>query len=182
MPKGNPPLSENEVHLLREWISAGAKDDSPPVAASAPAISATNAPSAPGLGTDPAARQALNDLLFSGNNQQRLLAQRALRLALVPRPPEPPAVRQPVFNPIDQFIVAKWEQDNLAAAAQPPPVCGDAAFLRRAYLDVIGVIPRRRPGNSWRTPRRTSARGWWTSCWRETRITRRTGRRSGRRR
>jgi hypothetical protein len=141
MPKGNPPLSENEVHLLREWISAGAKDDSPPVAASAPAISATNAPSAPGLGTDPAARQALNDLLFSGNNQQRLLAQRALRLALVPRPPEPPAVRQPVFNPIDQFIVAKWEQDNLAAAAQPPPVCGDAAFLRRAYLDVIGVIP-----------------------------------------
>src|ERR1043166_3973433 len=28
MPKGNPALSEDELHLIRLWISAGAKDDS----------------------------------------------------------------------------------------------------------------------------------------------------------
>ena len=28
MPKGNPPLSEEDLHLIREWIFAGAKDDS----------------------------------------------------------------------------------------------------------------------------------------------------------
>src|SRR5438132_2256245 len=28
MPRGRPALSEDEVHLLRMWIAAGAKDDS----------------------------------------------------------------------------------------------------------------------------------------------------------
>src|SRR5438105_15461746 len=33
MPKGNPVLSEDELHLVRLWILAGAKDDSVAVAA-----------------------------------------------------------------------------------------------------------------------------------------------------
>jgi hypothetical protein len=90
---------------------------------------------------DPGAQRALSDLAFSGNNQDRLFALRKLRLTLLPKLPDPPKVKGPVFNPIDQFIEAKWEQAALKAADAPPAVCSDAAFLRRVYLDVIGVIP-----------------------------------------
>jgi mono/diheme cytochrome c family protein len=142
MPKGNPPLSEDEVHLLREWIFAGAKDDSASLAAEDKAAdSAASAATANSFAGDPAAQKALSDLLFSANNEQRLLAQRRLRLALLPKAPEPPPVNTPVCNPIDNFIAAEWDQAGLAAATNPPPLCSDAAFLRRAYLDVIGVIP-----------------------------------------
>ena len=142
MPKGNPALGEAELHLIRQWILAGAKDDSATVAADDGAGDAT-APgdqSLPVAGT-PAPQKALDDLVFSGNNQERLLAERRVRLALVPKAPEPPTVKGPVFNPIDQFIVAKWEQAGLKEATEPPAVCSDAVFLRRAYLDLIGVIP-----------------------------------------
>ena len=142
MPKGNPALSEDELHLIRQWIFAGARDDSASVAAEE-----QKGGSAPTGGTaslvtdDPGTQKTLNDLVFSGNGQDRLLAQRKLRLALLPKPPELPNVKVPAFNPIDQFIVAKWEQAALKAADRPPAVCSDAAFLRRVYLDIIGVIP-----------------------------------------
>ncbi len=41
-------------------------------------------------------------------------------------------------NPIDQFIASKWQD---APGPFEPQVCDDATFLRRAYLDLIGVIP-----------------------------------------
>ncbi len=142
MPKGNPPLSEDEVHLIREWISAGAKDDSATVAAETKSGDAAGSAAVAGaLASDPSAQKALNDLLFSGNNEQRLFAQRRLRLALLPKAPEPPKVKSPVLNPIDQFIAAKWEEAGLSAATNPPSLCSDPAFMRRAYLDIIGAIP-----------------------------------------
>lgn len=142
MPKGNPALSEEELHLIREWIFAGARDDSASIAVEEKAGGPTGSASqASPVANDPGTQQALNDLMFSGNGEDRLFAQRRLRLALLPKPPEPPKVKAPVFNPIDQFIAAKWEQAGLKAATDPPAVCSDAAFLRRVYLDVIGVIP-----------------------------------------
>jgi mono/diheme cytochrome c family protein len=142
MPKGNPALSEEEVHLIREWIFAGARDDSASVAAEEK-LSGSSAPGSKAslVANDLGSQQALDDLMFSGNGEERLFAQRKLRLALLPKAPEPPKVKAPVFNPIDQFIAAKWEQAGLKAANDPPTVCSDAAFLRRVYLDVIGVIP-----------------------------------------
>jgi len=142
MPKGNPPLSEDEVHLIRQWIFAGANDDSAAVVAGDKTEDSAPPPaSSASLAGDPAAQNALNDLLFSGNNEQRLIAQRRLRLALVPKAPEPPPVKTPAFNAIDNFIAAEWEKAALAAATNPPALCTDPAFLRRAYLDIIGVIP-----------------------------------------
>ena len=148
MPKGNPALNEEELHLIRMWILAGAKDDSDVVAAiGTPTVMAPITVGVPDLnairaaGNDPAMQKALNILLFSPNNKEKLFAQRALRLALLPKAPEPPSVKAVVFNPIDQFIVAKWEQAGLKEAQAPPAVCSDAAFLRRIFLDVIGVIP-----------------------------------------
>ena len=142
MPKGNPALSEEEVHLIRQWIFAGAKDDSAEAVAERTKGDGGKSVDDAGLAAnDPGAQQALNDLVFSGNGEDRLLAQRRLRLALLPKPPEPPQVKGPVFNAIDQFIVAKWEQAGLPVANDPPGVCSDAAFLRRVYLDVIGTLP-----------------------------------------
>src|SRR5436309_1595630 len=148
MPKGNPALSEEELHLIRMWILAGAKDDSDMVAATGtPTVMAPITVGVPDMnairaaGNDPAMQKALNILLFSPNNKEKLFAHRALRLALLPKAPEPPSVKAAVFNPIDQFIVAKWEQAGLKEAQAPPAVCSDAAFLRRIFLDVIGVIP-----------------------------------------
>jgi hypothetical protein len=141
MPKSNPVLSEDELHSIRLWILAGAKDDSEAVAAAQKASAKDLPPLDAKAMTDPAAQTALNTLLFSSNAEEKLFAQRALRLALLPKGPEPPKVSTPVFNPIDQFIAAKWEQARLPEAESPPPLCSDAVFLRRAYLDVIGVIP-----------------------------------------
>ena len=142
MPKGNPALSEEELHLIRQWIFAGTRDDSANVVADKREGEPMGASGKATLvADDPGTQKALNDLLFSGNNEDRLFAQRRLRLALLPKPAEPPNVKSPVFNPIDQFIAAKWEQAGLKEANAPPALCSDAAFLRRAYLDVIGVIP-----------------------------------------
>jgi len=40
-------------------------------------------------------------------------------------------------NPIDEHVAAGLEK----AGIQPARLCSDAAFLRRAYLDVIGTLP-----------------------------------------
>ena len=143
MPKGNPPLSEDDLHLIRLWILAGAKDDAGSVMAEAKAGEAAHSAARTADVTEagPVLTQALNDLLFSADNEERLFLQRDLRLKLLSPTPEPPQVRIPVSNPIDQFIVAKWEQAKLKAADQPPALCSDTIFLRRAYLDLIGVIP-----------------------------------------
>jgi len=65
-----------------------------------------------------------------------------MRLAMLPPPPQPPAVDGfAVFNDVDRFIVDKWKRAGLPAAAAPPAVCDDVTFVRRAYLDLIGVVP-----------------------------------------
>lgn len=145
MPKGNPALSEDDLHLVRLWILAGAKDDSDTVVAEQK--SAKKGAAAPialpsgALANDPALQKALNVLLFSDDNSERLFAERAVRLASLPKADGPPKVKTPTINAIDQFIVAKWEKDGLKEAKEPPPVCSDPVFLRRVYLDIIGVIP-----------------------------------------
>lgn len=142
MPKGNPPLSEEDLHLIRQWIFAGAKDDSASLAVGEKKGDAVSPGGGVGMVAGGAsAQKTLNDLVFSSNNEERLLVQRRLRLALLPKPPEPPEVKNPGFNLIDRFIVAAWDKAGLKEASEPPPVCSDAAFLRRVYLDIIGVIP-----------------------------------------
>jgi hypothetical protein len=72
------------------------------------------------------------------DSEQQLVERRAERLKLVPAPPEPPEVEAPAYNPIDRFIAARWKE---APPGSQPELCDQATFLRRAYLDVIGVIP-----------------------------------------
>jgi len=70
------------------------------------------------------------------DNEALLVERRQARLAKLPAPPTPPEVDAPTVNPIDQFIVARWPKSG-----GEPQLCDDATFLRRAYLDVVGVIP-----------------------------------------
>jgi len=41
-------------------------------------------------------------------------------------------------NPIDKIVFARLNQLNI----QPARVCSDAVFVRRAYLDIIGTLPK----------------------------------------
>ncbi len=136
MPKGETPLKEEELHLIRSWIAAGALDDSALAARSA--APRANAVSALTPGDT---QRWVNTFIFGSDKEEQFAARRALRLGLVAPAPPPPKVRGPVFNEIDQFVAAKWEAAGLPEARHPPPLCDDATFIRRVYLDVIGVIP-----------------------------------------
>jgi hypothetical protein len=72
------------------------------------------------------------------DSEQQLVERRELRFKQLPAPPVPPHPDGPALNPIDQFIVAAW---RTAPAHDEPQTCDDSTFLRRVYLDVIGVIP-----------------------------------------
>lgn len=38
---------------------------------------------------------------------------------------------------VDELLAAKWREEGV----EPAPVCDDAEFMRRAYLDLTGIIP-----------------------------------------
>ena len=40
-------------------------------------------------------------------------------------------------NRIDELVFAHWKQ----VGVEPSPLCSDAVFVRRAYLDAIGTLP-----------------------------------------
>lgn len=44
-------------------------------------------------------------------------------------------------NPVDSFIWAKWKAAGLPEAEHPPRLGSDEIFVRRLYLDIIGVVP-----------------------------------------
>ncbi|MBE7488427.1 DUF1553 domain-containing protein [bacterium] len=139
MPKEEPPLSEDEVHLIREWIASGAIDDSSTQIETR--ATTAGAASAPPLSQEEAEAE-LQALLFTADPVEQLLKKRAYRLKYLPAPPQPPEVTGPVNNDIDRFIVAKWESSpNPAVKSNAPKVCDDPTFLRRVFLDVIGRIP-----------------------------------------
>jgi hypothetical protein len=117
MPKGMPPLAPDQIRILRDWIAAGAPSDSP--APTQTKFVPTNPTSLNNV-----AKEQLVQALFTNDREQLMVARRNLRL-----PPAPSA------NSIDNLIAAKWK-DKTA-----PALCDDVTFLRRAYLDVIGVIP-----------------------------------------
>src|SRR5687768_8051186 len=126
MPRKKEPLTPVEIRLIRDWIAAGAVDDSK----TAIPLVATTAPSS--HSTIPVAW----DAPVSWNPAEQAIVRRFLRLQLVPPVAPPPGAAVEGGNAIDQFIVARWPKDG------PTPVlCDDTTFARRVYLDLIGVIP-----------------------------------------
>src|SRR5205807_2540248 len=68
----------------------------------------------------------------------RYLDQRAaVQLAFIPARPKFRWHAVPEANYIDHLVFAKLHALRLL----PSPLCSDAVFLRRAYLDALGVLP-----------------------------------------
>jgi len=122
MPKEMPALTAAEIGSIRNWIAEGAKDDSQ---------SAQESNASRRKLSD--SEKLLNDALFSANAEQLMILRRSQRLKYLPKALDPPSGS--ATNPIDRFIQAKWQGHQI------PELSSDAEFLRRAYLDVIGVIP-----------------------------------------
>ncbi|MEO6036454.1 MAG: PSD1 and planctomycete cytochrome C domain-containing protein, partial [Verrucomicrobiota bacterium] len=155
MPKGSPALSEEELHLIREWIFAGAKDDSGDVASIAEKTSFGN--------LSAGAQKLMNRLIYDNlSARERFNVTRQFRITFLP--PEPkipestgaadvtrrtpsssnetnPAPDVGGYKAIDAFIAAKWNESKLPEANRPPGLCDDSTFVRRVYLDLIGLIP-----------------------------------------
>lgn len=136
MPKGEPVLTEAELHLIRSWIAAGAIDDSATYVAAKSAAKKVFAAASADV-----TQRALDAFIFNDDKNEQFAARRAYRLSLLPPAPVPPLVAGPVFNDIDRFVEAKWDAAKLPEAKKIPAVCNDATFLRRVYLDLIGIIP-----------------------------------------
>jgi len=82
-----------------------------------------------------------------------------------------------IFNDVDRFISAKLAKNN----AKPAPLCDDASFLRRAMLDITGVIPTEQEATAFLADNSRDKRakaidrllaspGWadhWTSYWQD---------------
>ena len=56
---------------------------------------------------------------------------------LAPRRPELPPAEAGVDNPLDRIVLAYWSEHGVT----PPPPTDDATFIRRATLDLTGLLP-----------------------------------------
>jgi hypothetical protein len=97
MPLEAPPLSAEEVDVLRRWIDGG--------------------------------------LAWQ---EGFTFKQDAYEPPLKPRRPELPNGSSPDENPIDRIVGAYWQEHGI----EPPQPLSDAAFYRRASLDLVGLLPR----------------------------------------
>ncbi|MBY0307116.1 MAG: DUF1549 domain-containing protein, partial [Phycisphaerales bacterium] len=78
---------------------------------------------------------------FRPGDEAALVARRTVRLALLPEPPQVPDLPEAGPNPIDRFLLAGLRADPDVPDASAWTDCGDGVFLRRVYLDLIGVGP-----------------------------------------
>lgn len=75
---------------------------------------------------------------FALDTQERIdRYQRYRRLSLSEPPPNVPASSPNLENPIDRFIYDAFQKNNIPA----PKLASDRDFIRRVYLDLVGVYP-----------------------------------------
>ncbi|MEA2734020.1 MAG: hypothetical protein QOE14_471 [Humisphaera sp.] len=169
MPKGAKPLAPAEIALIRAWVASGAIDDTGATIVAAPTAAAPTDHATPTAApvTPPATQAAVSpewDPQVQFNPAESVAVRRFVRMKNLPAPPAPPKVDSAlVFNTIDQFIVEKWPADAKAqakAATQPATtraatapvavaatkpvdrgIADDSTFVRRVFLDVLGMIP-----------------------------------------
>ena len=63
--------------------------------------------------------------------------QKPLRIAFLPNRPAVDLSKRPAKNRIDELVLADLQKLRI----EPSAPCDDATFLRRAYLDVCGILP-----------------------------------------
>ncbi len=176
MPKGDDPMAEGEIALIRAWIAAGAIDDSgvkipnaktasviatpadvsPAAPNPAPAVAQVQ-PVKPSPATSPpppATTQKISedwDPQVDFTPAEAVAVRRYVRLKNLPPPPSVPTTQAIAYNPIDNFIAVKFPPATApakvpaatTASTQPADkdLADDATFVRRVYLDLVGMIP-----------------------------------------
>ncbi|PWU09004.1 MAG: hypothetical protein C5B51_06920 [Terriglobia bacterium] len=116
-----PILTDSEVAILKRWIDEGAKWDS-----ASPAVSA-----APGDKAG-ASYAEYKERVITDEMRHWWAFQKPVRNT-------PPAVMPERWskNPIDMFVKASMDANSLT----PAPQADRATLIRRAYLDLIGLLP-----------------------------------------
>ena len=117
-----PALTSEEIRSIRDWINAGAPMSNSRMAA--PAV----------VKPDDAS------LLAYGNYQERRItdADRQWWAFQKPVARQAPTVdARWSRNPIDAFVRAKQEEEGLT----PAPMADRNTLIRRAYLDLVGILP-----------------------------------------
>jgi hypothetical protein len=117
MPLGGK-LSDAEIATLKTWIEAGAPWEGGPLG------SAEASPPPP--------QKHLEEKHFSETDHEWWALQKPVR-------PSVPQVKEPRWNgnPIDGFLKRALEEQGL----EPAPPADRRALIRRAYLDMIGLLP-----------------------------------------
>jgi hypothetical protein len=117
-----PGLSNEEIAAIRDWINAGA-----PMAEAAKITPTTSVPD--------------SSLLTYGSYSERKVTDADRKWWAFQKPVRntPPTVSDARFskNPIDLFIRAKQEEKGL----KPAPLADRNTLVRRAYLDLVGLLP-----------------------------------------
>jgi len=118
-----PSLTNEEVAAIKDWINAGA-----PMAGSNAAAAAAKADD--------------GSLLVYGNYRERKITDADRQWWAFKKPvasKELPRVSDARWsrNPIDAFVRAKQEEKGLT----PAPMADRNTLIRRAYLDLVGVLP-----------------------------------------
>jgi Protein of unknown function (DUF1553)/Protein of unknown function (DUF1549)/Planctomycete cytochrome C len=117
-----PPLTSQEIEALKSWIDQGAKySDTNPVAAAAKVY-----------------ENGYKEIVFTAEDRKWWAFQKPVRHSTPKltktrrgsRPANPP-------NPIDAFVRSSLERKGLAHA----PQADRYTLIRRAYLDLIGLLP-----------------------------------------
>ncbi|MBN4046772.1 DUF1553 domain-containing protein, partial [bacterium AH-315-P07] len=151
MPKGEPALSTSQIAILTSWISDGAK---PPegyvksAKAKKPQRKRTTSDDrlefryqhltkASLEARDRIDPDAIGEEIFLDRKVGIHGIRRALRRAYIPTD-EFSALIPESKNAIDWFIEREWKDKGIVDTANP---CTDTDFVRRVYLDIIGVLP-----------------------------------------
>ena len=118
-----PALTSEEIAAFRDWINAGAPMSAGPQTAPTP-IKADD-----------------GSLLSYGNYKERKITDADRQWWAFKKPAATPAPQVSdgrwSKNPIDAFVRAKHEEKGLT----PAPVADRNTLIRRAYLDLVGILP-----------------------------------------
>ena len=126
------PGKPNESHLF-QFVSPKAANHMPPdpkrqLTAEEISLLKTWIASLPAAKTKPPAEKAAHTAWVT-----QYMANYRKTLPTIP----PPPAKLSASAAIDWFLQANWKQNKI----EPAPLCSDAVFARRVYLDVAGRIP-----------------------------------------
>ncbi len=140
-----PALSAKEIALVKDWIDQGAQWTSTPTSAPAPAPPSTSA-------------SGYKEKQFTDKDRQWWAFQKPVRH----HGSADNATQRWSRNPIDAFVRDMLTKKGL----EPAPEADRRTLIRRAYLDLMGLLPPPAEVEEFvKDPSPKPTRSWSTGCW-----------------